>query len=98
LLKTGRKLIASRYTGSMAQIQLTDLKQLLDALENRINARFESVDRRFDTLQHTMDEGFAAVGEAIERIHVINDQHAARLHQHHQTIGTLQSAIGQKGS
>lgn len=55
----------------MAALQLADIKQLLDAMENRIKARFESHERRFDIIDRhfdTIDQRFDTIDRRFESI------------------------------
>lgn len=53
---------------SLSTDDIALIKQLFQAQDNRLDARFEKIDQRFEKLEATMNERFELVDEKIDTI------------------------------
>jgi tetrahydromethanopterin S-methyltransferase subunit G len=81
--------------------QLDDLKQFITATVSqtearlggrigRVEARIDKVADRLTNMEQKMDDGFAAVAEAIDTIHTRLDEHDKTYKAHNQRLTKLE--------
>lgn len=70
---------------------LTDLKQFITATVGQSEERLrDELGGEIAKFREEVQEGFAAVGEAVERIHTANDTHKTQLDDHGHRIQRLE--------